>query len=302
MQVSACIACGSTQFEVPETESPRIIDTVGGRDFVQPAYQVRCCRNCGLYYKTAILSDQEFGEYYNRVDFRMWETRGYFPTERAALKFLKGLPHRSRLLDFGCSTGRLLSGLAKEYECHGFEINADAAQIAADKGLRMWSESELAAATNAFDAVIVSDVFEHLTKPVEVLRGLCRSLNKNGHLVLITGNADAPVCRRNPAMFWYFRLVPHVCMLSRRHARYLEDTLGLRLTGWQKLCHYDVGFSTQMRARARDWAYRCSRPETPAWLRGLLDCLPVFRKARHWPQPPGLTCTRDHVLAVFQKQ
>ena len=302
MRVESCIACGSTQFEGRESASPAVIDRVRERDFAQPAYWVRCCGKCGLYYKTEVLSEREFADYYEQVDFTMWETQGYFPTERAVLKFLRGLPHGSRLLDFGCSTGRLLAGLTGDYECHGFEINAEAAKKAAKKGLRMWSGSELTGATEVFDAVIASDVFEHLTKPVEALRGLCRSLKPNGHLILITGNADAAACRRNPAMFWYFRLISHVCMLSRRHARYLEEVLGMRLEAWQELCHYDFGVFERIRAHARDFAYWGLRPGAQPWLRGVLGCVPVFCKAKNWPGPPGLTCTRDHVMVVFQKR
>lgn len=300
--VNSCPACGSKAVERGETSSPQVTVEVGGRNFIQPPYSIRGCGDCGLYYKTATLSNGDFAEYYRRIDFRgLWEIPGYFPTERVALKYLGGLPGQSRLLDFGCSTGRLLSGLTGRYECHGFEINAEAAREAEAKGLRMWRAEELSRARADFDAIILSDVFEHLTDPSGTLRELCKALKPRGSLMLITGNADAPYCQRNPAMFWYLREPSHVCMLTRRHAAFLEKQLGVRLKFWREMCHYDVGPWKRFRTHARDIAYWGSKPEAGAWLRILLGCVPVFRRAKMWPGPPGMTCTRDHVVAVFEK-
>jgi SAM-dependent methyltransferase len=300
-QITLCPACGSREASGQETAGTAMIERAGDKEFVQPSYQIRCCGTCGLYYKTVTLSPGELADYYRLVDFRKWETTGYFPTERATLEFLRGFPSGSRILDFGCSTGRLLSEIASDQQCFGFEVNAEAAKIAAGKGLRILSKEELFNGELTFDCIVLCDVFEHLDKPTELLAELCIRLRPGGILLLITGNADAPVCQRCPAMFWYFRTPQHLCMLSRRHADYICATLNLKLTCWQALCHYDLDWKGWLLAHARDFAYWHSRPNSHACLRFLVGCLPGFRRAQNWSNPPGLACTRDHVLAAFVK-
>ena len=301
MTILVCPACGSQDHDLNVSESPALGVRVGGREFLQPAYGVHCCSNCGLYYKTTVLDPAELSDYYQKVDFRKWETAGYFPTERKALAFLRTLPKKSVILDYGCSTGRLLAGLVHEYQCNGYEINADAASKAQQKGLRMWTSRDLDEAEGLFDAVVLSDVFEHLSRPAETLNSLCNSLKSGGSLLIVTGNGDARFCRRNPAMFWYFRTVEHLCMLTRKHAAYMEQVLPLRLAAWQEVCHYDVGLKRWFFEHARNMAYWGSRPEAAPWSRSLLGLMPVVRRAQQWANPPSLTCTKDHVVAVFQK-
>lgn len=301
MSSTRCPSCGSSVFAASETHSPAFTTIVNNRSFVQPAYRVRCCSNCGLYYKTERLVASALAEYYDVVDFRKWEIPGYFPTERAALRFLRRLPPGSNLLDYGCSTGRLLAGLTSHYHCYGYEINAKAAREASAKGLRMLTAKELGNYFDAFDAVILVDVFEHLVQPVETLNELCGYLKPGGRLVLVTGNADAPACKRNPALFWYFLNVEHLCMLSRRHATFLENKLGLKLELWRALCHYDVSIKGRLLSHIWSFAFWGSQPDAPCWLRYLLGRAPVLKKAKSWTFPLGFAITRDHVLAVFRK-
>jgi SAM-dependent methyltransferase len=301
MTSNSCLACASTAFSPRETSSPAFAEAIEGRQFVQPAYRVRCCAKCGLYSKDSFLSPAELMTYYSAVDFRKWENPGFFPTERAVLKYLRGIPDGSKILDYGCSTGRLLSSLTSRCDCNGFEINHEAARQAAKKGLRMWSREEFAGVAGCFDVILLVDVFEHLPTPLTTLRNVCGLIKPNGKLVLVTGNVDAPYCQKNPALFWYFRNIEHVCMMGRSHASYLERVLGLRLDLWEELCHYDVSLRRKLKSHIWNLAYWGSRPESPFWLQTALSVTPILSKAKGWEVPLGLCCTRDHVLAAFTK-
>lgn len=70
-----------------------------------------------------------------RGSFAKWENDDLFPTEAATLALLTSLPPGSRVLDFGCSTGRLLDRLGPRYERYGIEVNEPAAKIAAGRGI-----------------------------------------------------------------------------------------------------------------------------------------------------------------------
>jgi 2-polyprenyl-3-methyl-5-hydroxy-6-metoxy-1,4-benzoquinol methylase len=296
-----CPACGSAQSKVTGEKMQPLTTSVGGRDFVQPSYTILECTECGLLYKSAVMGQEEMNAYYKAVDFQKWEIPGLFPTERIVLGLIGKLPRHSRILDFGCSSGRLLSSLVSTYECLGSEMNTVAASRASERGLRMLSDTEFT--TNPprdLDAVVLMDVFEHLTTPVDLLSKLTSCLKPGGKLIIGTGNGDAPACRRDPSQFWYFRNVEHVCMITRRHAQFLCDSNDLRLESWRECSHYDTPLRDIYSQKLRDFAY-WQFFKAPVLKRLALTMIPVFNRARNWPCAPALTCTADHVVAVFVK-
>jgi SAM-dependent methyltransferase len=299
--VNECPACGSRDFSQAGS-APGLTCRLGVRDFVQPDYVIKICSACGLVYRNPNLSPEELGVYYSLVDYRKWEVPGFFPTERAAHKRLRQLPCGARLLDFGCSSGRLLAPLAGSYDCCGFEINTEAARIAAAKGLTMISPEDFESGNcDGFDAIVMSDVFEHLSAPTELLRKLVSLLNPGGELLIITGNADAPVCRLAPAEFWYFRNVEHLCMLSRRYAEFFCQKLDVTLAGWWEMSHYDTPPQEHLFQLVRHFAYWQFRRAT-LLSTVLLPLVPLLNRARRWPIAPAYTASADHVLAAFKKK
>lgn len=299
--VEACPACQSRDY-AEAGRAPALICHLGERDFVQPDYVVRECSACGLIYRTPNLSPEELGAYYALVDYRKWEVPGFFPTERAIHQRLRLRPSRARILDFGCSSGRLLAPLVADHDCCGFEINAEAARIAATKGLSMIAPTEfVSGGCGLFDAIVMSDVFEHLSAPVELLCKLIGLLNPGGELLIVTGNADAPACRLDPAQFWYFRNVEHLCMLTRRHAEFIARELGLTLEVWHELSHYDTPLRERLFQSARHFAFWQFRHRT-LLSKMLLPLVPMLNRAPSWPVAPAYTASADHVHAVFQKK
>lgn len=299
--IKDCPGCGSVEFEATGPEAPGFFHEFGGRKFQQPGYCVRECRSCGLLYRTPTLSDATLADYYAVVPFQRWEAKEFHPIERAVLSILKSLPPGSRILDYGCSSGRLLSALCQDYECYGSEVNSAAASEAATRGLRMIEPAALAGALPLkFDAIVLVDVFEHLRKPVVLLQQLVQHLKPDALLVIATGNGDAAACRRDPAQFWYFRTLEHLSMLTERHARHLSTALGLTLEGLTRMCHYDLSAREKVVLRFQDFIYWQFRRRT-FLARALLPLLPKIRRARRWTSAPACTCTRDHVVAVFRR-
>jgi len=299
--VADCPGCGSVEFKATGPEATGFFHEFGGRQFQQPEYCVRECLSCGLLYRTPTLTDETLADYYAVVPFQRWEAKKFHPIERAVLSILKSLPPGSRILDYGCSSGRLLSTLCHEYECYGSEVNSAAANEASSRGLKMIEPVALAQAmTKKFDAIVLVDVFEHLRKPVALLRQLAQHLTPGALLVIATGNGDAAACRRDPAQFWYFRTLEHLSMLTERHARHLSTALGLSLEGLTNVCHYDLALREEVALRLHDFIFWQFRRRT-FLARTLLPLLPKIRRARRWTSAPAYTCTRDHVVAVFRK-
>jgi 2-polyprenyl-3-methyl-5-hydroxy-6-metoxy-1,4-benzoquinol methylase len=298
--VASCPGCGATQFKATGPEAPGFSMEVAGRKFQQSDYFVRECLSCGLLYRTPTLSDESLAEYYALVPFQKWEATGYHPIERAVLSVLKSLPRGSRILDYGCSSGRLLSGLRDEYECYGSEVNSVAAGEASTRGLKMIEPGDLAGDLPVkFDAIVLVDVFEHLRKPLLLLRQLMQHASDNALLVIATGNGDAAACRRDPAQFWYFRTLEHLSMMTERHAQHLAAAVGLSLEVLTKVCHYDLSVREKLVLWLHDFVYWQFRRRT-FLARTLLPLLPKIRNAGTWTSAPPYTCTRDHVVAVFR--
>lgn len=299
--MSTCPACGSANGRGTGGEVRGFPERAGDAEFVQPPYKVLECPTCGLLYKTRTLTPTQFNDYYSKADFRRWETEGFFPTERILLRQLASLPASTMILDYGCSSGRLLAPLVRSHRCFGYEINAAAADLARGKGLHMLSASDLdGASVHRFDAIVLADVFEHLDAPAAVLDGLARLLRPGGILMIATGNGDAPACRLDPAQFWYFRSVEHLVMLTRRHAEWLCARFAFRLSNWQSACHYEMNWIETISQHCRHFAYWQFRSGN-VFVRGMLMLIPFFRRTRRWQIAPAFAAGKDHIVAVFEK-
>jgi SAM-dependent methyltransferase len=301
VEVKTCPACKSTRAETVGSEVPGFSAIARGAEFVQEQYAVRECADCGLLYKSRTLSPPEFADYYSRVDFRKWETTKFYPTEREVLRKLRALPAGARILDFGCSSGRLLAPLVGTHRCFGHEVNEGAIRQARAKRINILSLDDLASeATESYDAVVMVDVFEHLQTPVDTLDKLIRLLRMGGYFIVVTGDGDGATCRLDPAQFWYFRIVEHVAMLTRNHASWLERQFMLTLSDWQSISHYKWDPKTAIGQRLRHFAYWQFRSGTKL-MQALLRRLPMFRRAERWPVAPPFWYSADHVVAVFKK-
>jgi SAM-dependent methyltransferase len=115
-------------------------------------------------------------------------------------------------------------------KCFGVEVNEEAAAVARHRGIRILSEKQLRAGElRDCAAILLTDVYEHLPRPMELVGMLAALLRPGGWLALVTGCADAIRTRDYIGEFWYFRLPGHLQMLSERHVAWLAAGLGLRL-------------------------------------------------------------------------
>jgi SAM-dependent methyltransferase len=300
-EVRLCPACGSADYFSTGPEAAEFSFESGNETFWQTRYCVRECANCGLLYRDRTLSASDLDRYYANVDFHKWETTGYWPTERRVLESLRSLPHGSRILDFGCSSGRLLAELCGDYQCYGFEINAAAAKEAATKGLRMLTCDQLKdPELEKFDAIVLIDVIEHVVAPLDLLRELLQKIAGRGLLIVSTGYGDAAVCRRDPAQFWYFRNLEHLSMWTRRHVDFVVSALGLGIESWTELCHYPHSVRQKLVPMLRNFAYWQFRHST-FLANNVLQFIPRVRRARNWSSPHQYIYSRDHVVIAFRK-
>ena len=296
-----CPGCAAIANSIPLSSGLEFVQPAGGERFVQPDYQILECTFCGLLFRFPTLSDEELSAYYGSLESGHWEYSTLTPPERQISAMIDSLPQGTNILDFGCSSGRLLKPWVSQHRCFGLEINAAAAEKAAERGLEMLSEETLwSGHDNHFHMVILVDVFEHLRHPAELLRRLWALIAPGGCLVVGTGNGDHWACRLDPAQFWYFRNLEHLCMLTHKYGQYLEKHLAGAGKSWVTLSHYDVPWHARIRlhvAHAAYWIVQYS----PEPVRKVLSWLPGFRKAARWGNAPNYGCCKDHVVFTVKK-
>ena len=296
-----CPGCGSETAATFKGEaSGGYAVSLGTQTIPAPSYTVWQCNRCGLLYKVGTLTDSQLGDYYANIDFKIWGVGILFPTDRAVLKILRRLPRGAQVLDYGCSSGRLLKEVLGTLDCFGYEPNAAAASQASELGIRMVNDQHLNDGSLHFDAIVLMDVFEHFRYPTEQLARLFALLRPGGVMILATGNFDAPAFRRDPAEFWYFTNVEHLCVLGREYANYLCRSLPADITHWEEISHYDTAILSCFMQHLKTFAYYAYRQKTFI-SKFILPCIYGLRRARNWRMAPGLSCTQDHVVLALRK-
>lgn len=128
---------------------------------------------------------------------RLYEDKsdGYFANARRDIVYRLRTGRNSAVLELGCGEGgtgeaTLAAGKAGRYV--GIELNPAAAKIARGRLSEVLEgdvESlDLAALESRFDALIISEVLEHLTDPWRVLRDLARCVRPGGQVFASSPN------------------------------------------------------------------------------------------------------------------
>jgi SAM-dependent methyltransferase len=300
VDVAACPACDGTDAPQVGSMARGFDSTIAGRRFSQPDYAVRCCASCGLYFKSATLSGSELAAFYAAHDGSVFDVEADFPTDRILAAELQSLRDGNQVLDFGCSTGRILKDHARRLVCTGIEPNAAAAATARTRGIDVIPAERLPSA-GPFDAILLTDVFEHLARPMALLRTLAARLESGGRLIIVTGNADAIASRSRLAEHWYFRLPDHLIMLSERHLGWLASQLGMRVVKMHRCSHYTMPFHQRLKQRVQEFAYQQFQDSPRGPLARVLRWVPRLSAAQHWTTAPALGYRADHMVAILER-
>jgi SAM-dependent methyltransferase len=270
--------------------------------FRQNEYRIFRCGACGLVFKDSVLSEEMFALLYGDMNFSNWSARQVYPTERPVLRHVDSLPAGSQVLDFGCSSGRLLEQANPRIAKWGFEVNKTAAHEAAAKGIHMVADwNDLKSLLQKFDAVLLMDVFEHLSNPTALLEEMVELVKPGGMLVISTGNADCRACRTDIPNFWYFRTIQHLGMITAQYAKIFAARTGLRMASWHECSHYEIPFSNRMAQHIRQWVYEIKYRNPRLIAAAVAARLPVLRKSVAWKIPPPYNASRDHAVVFFEK-
>jgi 2-polyprenyl-3-methyl-5-hydroxy-6-metoxy-1,4-benzoquinol methylase len=147
----------------------------------------------------------------------------------------KRLPHRGRLLDFGCAAGYFLEAAqARGWQIAGLELSHDMARHA-ERLLRVPIYTALETATERNCAAITLwEAIEHLPDPIGTLRQLRDRLQSGGVLMLSTPNTGHWQAVRAKDQWAGYRPPSHLLYFTRQtlhHALQRAGFVQVEITG-----------------------------------------------------------------------
>ena len=300
-----CPVCGSASFTdlgiktgKPTFEVSAIIN---GKE-VSYRFQAYKCNICSLVYKSSQPDYDTLNAYYTGLDTGYENTAVEFPTDRAVISLISDADNKKlKILDYGCGSGRLLARLPETMEKFGVEINPEAVEAARKRNINIVEEAVLDNQyQGAFDYIILTDVFEHLYQPLDLLGKLVNLLAPGGQLLIVTGNADAISLPAYSGGYWYLQLFSHLQMLSKAHVQWLAEKLGLSVHAQLVTSHYDTPAGMKRKHALAKFVFR-SYHGTRKFLPFIWK-LPKLNNVKNWPYPLFDTANNDHLVISLKKQ
>jgi SAM-dependent methyltransferase len=153
---------------------------------------------------------------------------------RAEVMHLDAIPP-GRLLDVGCGDGTIMARLRRlGWSAEGTEVDAEAAAHArTEHGLtvHLGPLETLGFPDDAFDAVVMNHVIEHVHDPVSLLKECRRILRPGGRLIVVTPNAMSLGHRIFGKDWGHLDPPRHLHLFSRGTLRDCAEKAGLGIAG-----------------------------------------------------------------------
>ena len=207
------------------------------------------CRSCGTIQQPDLPAGPELHELYRhmRDDAYLTEEVGRRRTARRLLDAVERHARRGRLLDVGCGHGLLLDEAgSRGWQGAGLEIAAASLAYARDElglDVRDATLDELdPAADGGLQAIVLSDVLEHLDDPVAALAQIARLLEPGGVVCVVTPDPSSPAARLAGSRWWGY-LRSHTYLVPRSTLRDLLRDAGLEAIEEKQLWRsFTVGY------------------------------------------------------------
>lgn len=206
------------------------------------------CRECATVQQPALPDAAGLAALYAQMQDERYldEEPGRRQAARTLLDLLCAHVPSGRLLDVGCGYGLFLDEARQRgFGVLGVEASVRCAEHARDElGLQVLNASfeDAALEPESFDAVVLTDVLEHLADPVATIRRCAALLAPGGALLITTPDPSSPVARLAGRRWWSY-LVAHHCLLPRRTLRELLAAEGLVLAAEQRFARsFTLGY------------------------------------------------------------
>ncbi len=220
--------------------------TVETKHSIKNGNAVLRCEQCSTEFLFPQLNDEALQQLYSESYYTAWGLQGDADNEATRqmkmatfgrhLNLLARLGKQGRLLDVGCATGYLLEAAqVNNWAPYGVEYAAWAAAIAQKKfgneAIFNGTLEQCSFPENFFDAIVMSDLIEHVRRPQETLLKAKTLLKDDGLLLIVTPDTAA-LSNRLMGKRWTHYKPEHFFYFNHRSFQYLA-----RESGWE-IIHY----------------------------------------------------------------
>ena len=236
MEKFKCHLCGSDSYHVVYDAQRTAVDVKPGFLISEHdpggALRVVSCRQCGLSSLHPCPDIKGILDSYVSMQDEKYvkEEPGRRAADRRILKHLAKYKRGGRLLDIGCATGFLLDEAGKQgWEVYGVEFSAWAVKYAREKlHLSHVVQGTLKDADfpkGFFDAVVMTDVIEHLVDPRSTLDEIRQVLRPNGIFCCTTPDIDSTISKMLKAKWWGIKRA-HLFYFNKKTLREMLEAAG----------------------------------------------------------------------------
>lgn len=212
--------------------------------YIKKNFSILKCAHCGLTF-TDIPENLNLLDIYDESYFQGGKEDGYsnyVASERVlknefrkSVTLLRDLTKKRgglRLLEIGSAYGFFLDEAARSFTCTGIEVSKEGVDFSRKRGHHVIlgiADEETMKQQGNFDVIVMFDVIEHLPFPVETVCLLAKHLNKDGIVLIVTGDIQSPLARLF-GKFWRLMTPPqHTFFFSRRTLKTLLEKAGLSI-------------------------------------------------------------------------
>jgi SAM-dependent methyltransferase len=207
---------------------------------------VQRCGQCSTEFLFPQLDDEALQQLYSESYYAAWGLKGdgdneatrqmKMATFELRLNLLALLGKQGRLLDVGCATGYLLEAAqVRGWAPYGVEYATWAAAIAQKKfghgAIFNGTLEQCSFPENFFDAIVMTDLIEHVRRPQETLLKASKLLKDDGLLLIVTPDTAA-FSHHLMGKRWTHYKPEHFFYFNRRSFQYLANN-----GGWE-IIHY----------------------------------------------------------------
>jgi SAM-dependent methyltransferase len=304
-QKTCCPDCGSKNLQlvgrIPST------DVFAGRKFSTPFFggTLYHCQQCYLGFRWPRMSKDLLGQYYMQGSEDNWTMPPEWRPDWSIARSWIGAayPSTARVLDVGCFSGDFLHLLGNNYQRYGIEIHPLAKKRLTTRGIKLLGTDieGMNDARQTFDCITAFDIIEHMESPKSFLSLCLEALKPVGHILISTGNLDAPTFRFMGSQYWYCTISEHISFISPEWCRRLAEKMGFHVTRFTTFSHGKTSLSLRMKDPVKNTLYKFM-PHFFAHFRKQRWC----KKDAKGPQelkihPPEWRSASDHFMVLISR-
>lgn len=205
------------------------------------------CKNCGHRYLSKTINNSKLDFYYNKVETEYYDNQKTNPSDHRPTDTKKFADYITlntkgkKILEIGCGLGFLLSKLKEQgHECYGVEPSNFASTYARHSlGLNVITGllDNNTYLDKKFDAIILSDVVEHVPEINNLVDLVTKYLAPTGKLFVLTGDSKSNYAKLCGIKWLYLYSWEHLSFFNKNSINYLFSQHSLVLEKFEKTAH-----------------------------------------------------------------